>query len=107
MPAGQPGMEYSFTIIPDDMKMCPTCPCETRTCPLHGFCQLCAQHHADLCRWSVLEDDGAHCHFQHCKQDKMAARIGLEATTKAAAQQARDQIEAARKNRAYLAEENR
>ena len=44
----KPGMEESYTIIPDDMRMCPTCPCPTRTCPNHGFCQYCVRHHAHI-----------------------------------------------------------
>ena len=33
----EPGMENSSSIIPDTQRMNPNCPCQARTCPLHGF----------------------------------------------------------------------
>ena len=80
----EPGMENSASIIPDDQKMNPNCVCPTRTCPLHGFCQYCAQHHAELNRALEAMGLGEHCHFHHCKQDRMVERYGLEATTEMA-----------------------
>lgn len=77
-------MENSASIIPDDQKMNPNCVCPTRTCPLHGFCQYCAQHHAELNRALEAMGLGEHCHFHHCKQDRMVERYGLEATTEMA-----------------------
>ena len=74
----EPGMENSASIIPDDQKMNPNCVCPTRTCPLHGFCQYCAQHHAELNRALEAMGLGEHCHFHHCKQDRMVERYGLE-----------------------------
>ena len=59
----EPGMENSASIIPDDQKMNPNCVCPTRTCPLHGFCQYCAQHHAELNRALEAMGLGEHCHF--------------------------------------------
>lgn len=72
----QPGMENSSTIIPDHQKMNPNCVCPTRTCPLHGFCEYCAQHHAELSRALGEMGLGEHCHFHHCKQDKLIERFG-------------------------------
>lgn len=80
----QPGMENSSSIIPDDQKMNPNCVCPTRTCPLHGYCQYCAQHHAELSRALGVLGLGEHCHFHHCKQDKLVERFGLEKTTEMA-----------------------
>lgn len=41
----EPGMEEVYSIIPEDLKMNPKCPCTTRTCPNHGFCKYCVEHH--------------------------------------------------------------
>ena len=43
-----PGMVEAYTIIPEDMKMNPNCPCQTRCCPNHGFCAYCLTHHKEL-----------------------------------------------------------
>ncbi len=43
-----PGLEISETIIEEDLRYNPNCPCRTRTCPQHGFCKYCIQHHSDL-----------------------------------------------------------
>ena len=75
----EPGMENSSSIIPDTQRMTPNCPCEARTCPLHGFCEYCVQHHAELNRALPCFDLGEHCHFQHCKTDVMTELYGAEA----------------------------
>ena len=74
----QPGMENSSSIIPDLQRMNPRCVCPTRTCPLHGFCEYCSQHHAELNRALAVMGLGEHCHFHHCKQDLMAEKYGAE-----------------------------
>lgn len=82
----QPGMENSSTIIPDLQKMNPNCVCPTRTCPLHGFCQYCVQHHEELNRALCQMSLGKHCHFHHCKQDIMVERFGAEKASEMARQ---------------------
>ena len=74
----EPGMEYGGSIIPDDQKMNPNCVCRTRTCPLHGFCQYCAQHHREINRIAVANGATGGCHFHHCKMDKLTELHGLE-----------------------------
>ena len=66
----EPGMEESYTIIPEDMKMNPYCPCPTRTCPNHGFCKYCVPHHQKIYR--RLEEAGMceHCHPQFCRRQE-------------------------------------
>ena len=81
----EPGMENSSTIIPDLQRMNPECVCPTRTCPLHGFCEYCVQHHAELNRALSAMGLEEHCHFHHCLQDRMVERYGLEITTQMAA----------------------
>lgn len=43
-----PGLEVTETLIEEDLRYNPNCPCKTRTCPQHGFCKYCVQHHAEL-----------------------------------------------------------
>ena len=74
----EPGMENSSSIIPEDLKMNPNCTCPTRTCPLHGFCKYCSQHHAELSRALACCGLGEHAHYHHCKTDLMAEKIGRE-----------------------------
>lgn|GEM_PF-1088566 len=62
----EPGMEESYTIIPEDLRMNPKCPCPTRTCPNHGFCQYCIKHHDHINR--QLEEKGIKGHPQYCKR---------------------------------------
>lgn len=95
----QPGMENSSSIIPDTQKMNPNCTCPTRTCPLHGFCQYCAQHHEELSRALGVMGLGEHCHFHHCKQDIMEERYGHEATVAMALKAGQEAIAAAEKAR--------
>lgn len=95
----QPGMENSSTIIPDHQKMNPNCVCPTRTCPLHGFCEYCAQHHAELNRALTQMGLGEYCHFHHCKQDKMIERFGPEAATAVARKVGEDALAAAQQAR--------
>ena len=64
----EPGMEEVYTIIPEDMKFCPTCPCPTRTCPNHGFCKYCKKHHAELARKDKAV--GRPVHLQYCARKK-------------------------------------
>ncbi len=74
----QPGMENSSSIIPDDQKMNPNCTCPVRTCPLHGYCGYCSQHHAELSRALTAMGMGQYAHYHHCKQDIMLERYGHE-----------------------------
>ena len=92
----QPGMENSSSIIPDNQKMNPNCVCPTRTCPLHGFCQYCAQHHAELSRALGVLGMGQYCHFHHCKQDKLEAKYGHEKTLEMVLRQGEEAVEAAK-----------
>ena len=67
----KPGMGESYTIIPDGMRMCPTCPCPTRTCPNHGFCQYCVRHHAHIDVMLAehnITPEGPFCHREECKR---------------------------------------
>ena len=93
----QPGMENSSSIIPDTQKMNPFCVCPTRTCPLHGFCEYCVQHHEELNR-ALCCIDGLeiHCHFHHCKQDLLKEMYGPERATEMAIQTGREMVESAR-----------
>ncbi len=43
-----PGLEEVYTIMPEEAKCNPRCPCQARTCPNHGFCQYCVAHHEDI-----------------------------------------------------------
>lgn len=60
----EPGMEESYTIIPEDMRMNPNCPCMTRTCPNFGFCKYCVEHHCIVDRMLAvegIETEGVFC----------------------------------------------
>ena len=93
----QPGMENSSTIMPDLQRMNPNCPCPTRTCPLHGFCEYCVQHHAELNRaLSSMDGLAIHCHFHHCKQDLLVERYGTDYANRQAIEAGRAMTEAAR-----------
>ncbi len=61
-----PGMENSATIIPDNFRMNPECPCPTRTCPQHGFCKYCKMHHDSIIR--MLAAKGIKAHTVFCKR---------------------------------------
>ena len=106
----EPGMEYGGTIIPDGQKMNPNCVCTTRTCPLHGFCEYCVQHHREINRLLTCVGAEEHCHFHHCKQELLTERIGAEAATERAVAEARQTAAAGRAQREarglpdYLAE---
>ena len=102
----QPGMENSSSIIPDTQKMNPNCVCPTRTCPLHGFCQFCAQHHEELNRALSEMGLGEHCHFHHCKQDLMAERYGSEAASALARKVGEEAVAAAKAAREAAEEED-
>mgnify|MGYP004631778641 CR=1 FL=1 len=95
----EPGMENSSSIIPEDLRMNPNCPCPTRTCPLHGFCDYCSQHHAELNRALGVLGLGEHCHFHHCKQDVLAERYGEEEARAMARKAGEDMVAAAKANR--------
>lgn len=47
--ATEPGLEITETFIEEELRYNPECPCPTRTCPQHGFCKICVQHHRELC----------------------------------------------------------
>ena len=64
----EPGMEESYTIIPEDLRMNPNCPCPTRTCPNHGFCKYCIPHHEKINRHLKEIGMEEHCHPQFCKR---------------------------------------
>lgn len=64
----EPGMEEVYTIIPEDLKFRPTCPCLTRTCPNHGFCKYCKEHHAKLDRKAAAA--GRPPHGPYCSHHK-------------------------------------
>jgi len=66
----EPGMEESYTIIPEDFKMNPNCPCPTRTCPNHGFCKYCIPHHQKINRRLEAAGMSEHCHPQFCKRQE-------------------------------------
>lgn len=46
--AGKPGLKEDYSIVEENLKMNPECPCLTRTCPNHGFCIMCVRHHKDV-----------------------------------------------------------
>ncbi len=69
-----PGMEEAYSIVPENIRMNPNCPCETRTCPHHGFCAMCVQHHKDID--TLLEADGKPGHGTMC--DRIRARKKAE-----------------------------
>ena len=54
----RPGMELCETLIDEDLKYNPNCPCKTRPCPQHGFCKVCTRHHAS----HGIDADGPGCH---------------------------------------------
>lgn len=62
----KPGMEESYTIIPDTARMNLTCPCLTRTCPNHGFCMYCKRHHEHIDR--LLAENGKPPEGPYCKR---------------------------------------
>lgn len=103
----QPGMENSSSIIPETLRMNPNCPCQTRTCPLHGFCEYCSQHHAELNRALGVLGLGEHCHFHHCKQDRMLEKYGPEKTAEMARKVGEDMVAAAVAARADGEEDDR
>ncbi|MCC8142384.1 MAG: hypothetical protein LIO56_07660 [Lachnospiraceae bacterium] len=43
-----PGLELTETVIEEDLRFNPNCPCPTRTCSQHGFCKACIVHHKGL-----------------------------------------------------------
>ncbi len=45
---GKPGLKEDYSIVEENARMNPKCPCQTRTCPCHGFCAMCIQHHRDV-----------------------------------------------------------
>jgi len=79
---GEPGMEDSASIIPEDLRMNPYCPCRKRTCPLHGFCKYCARHHEELNR--ELAPMGIAGHAPYCRRPEHLARVGRAAAGGAA-----------------------
>lgn len=95
----EPGMENSSTIIPEGQRMNPECDCMQRTCPLHGFCEYCVQHHEELNRALCAMNLEEHCHFHHCKQHKMAAKYGSEAVSKMCRDTALQELEKAKQAR--------
>ena len=68
----EPGMEESYTIIPEDLKMNPNCPCPTRSCPNHGFCKYCIPHHEKINR--MLAEKGIEGHLQFCRREEYLLR---------------------------------
>jgi len=67
-----PGMEVSYTIIPEDMRMNPKCPCPTRTCPNHGFCKYCFKHHERIDRLRAehgVGPEGPYCRREECGKE--------------------------------------
>lgn len=71
----KPGMEESYTIIPDTARMNPKCPCLTRTCPNHGFCQYCKRHHDHIDR--MLAEKGIPPEGPYCKRDICGKEVCL------------------------------
>ena len=62
------GMERVYTVIPENLRFCPTCPCATRTCPNHGFCMYCKKHHEAIdC---ILEEKGLEPEGPYCKRSQ-------------------------------------
>mgnify|MGYP004703318875 FL=1 len=58
------------------MRMNPRCPCLTRTCPNHGFCQYCKKHHAHIdvmLKEIGMEPEGPFCQRPECKGCQAAA----------------------------------
>ena len=51
----EPGLEITETFIEEDLRYNPECPCPTRTCPQHGFCKICVQHHRELAEMGQVE----------------------------------------------------
>ncbi len=66
----EPGMEESYTIIPEELKYNPYCPCPTRTCPNHGFCKYCVPHHVDVNKMLVEKGLGERAHPQFCRREE-------------------------------------
>lgn len=52
----EPGLEITETYIEEDLRYNPECPCPTRTCPQHGFCKICVQHHRELAQLNGNEE---------------------------------------------------
>ncbi len=61
---GCSGLEEAYSIVPEDCLMNPNCPCQTRTCPHHGFCAMCVRHHKDVDE--LLVSRGAQPHGTVC-----------------------------------------
>lgn len=95
----EPGMENSSSIIPDMQRMNPACDCPSRTCPLHGFCEYCVQHHEELNRALCAMDLDEHCHYHHCKQDRMVEKYGVEQVTEMCREAGMQVLNAARNAR--------
>jgi len=64
----EPGMEEAYTIVGEEMKMSPDCPCPTRACPNHGFCKYCILHHKKIDQ--ILAEIGKQPHGVVCKRCK-------------------------------------
>ena len=62
----EPGMKVEYSIIPEHMKMNPKCPCPTRTCPNHGFCMQCKEHHEEIMR--ILAKEGKVGDTVYCRR---------------------------------------
>lgn len=48
MDPNAPGLEIMETLIEEDLRYNPECPCRARTCPQHGFCKYCVEHHKQV-----------------------------------------------------------
>ncbi len=68
----EPGIDIMYTIIEEDMRMNPYCPCEARTCPNHGFCKYCVPHHQEINRMLIAEGHPEAIHGPHCKWPEQA-----------------------------------
>ena len=67
------GIDYMFTIIPEELRMAPDCKCPARTCPNHGFCYYCKQHHDEINRMIVAEGHPEAVHGCSCQHGHIDA----------------------------------
>ncbi len=62
----EPGIDIMYSIIPEDLRMNPKCPCKARTCPNHGYCFYCTRHHAEINRMLIAEGHPELVHGPAC-----------------------------------------
>lgn len=63
----EPGIDIMYTIIGEDMRMNPYCPCQSRTCPNHGFCLYCKEHHDEINRMLCASGQPEKVHGPACQ----------------------------------------